>query len=305
MLPQCFESCLMEPESLRETGIRRTGRICGKFQNSFNVEFSAMQNNGETSFLLHVGSLSRPLCCFGLSVAAEEMERLLLSCEEGSAVTFKCGKLMVYGRGVQFRMDLADRAGFKRKNLRIKENGISGVSTAAGLKTEYENGIFGLLKREIEGGGWQGRMGLSWDNDFRKYAAVLAGRSGAADKQKAAVYFAGRGRGLTPGGDDILLGYAAVMKAAGQEEVFSLSEYLPLQLRLGTTAVSRAYFRALDDGFVNEDFRDFLLCIFEGGENRAEEVIKRIKGLGHTSGHDTLFGAYLALIRLIEQDRKE
>ena len=53
----------------------------------------------------------------------------------------------------------------------------------------------------------------------------------------------------------------------------------------------------------NEDFKEFLFCAFDRGRIEAGEAVRQLESLGHTSGHDTLFGAFLALKRLERVER--
>ena len=90
----------------------------------------------------------------------------------------------------------------------------------------------------------------------------------------------GRGKGLTPAGDDILLGYALI-------------EYLhkkSIKLIYGnyTTDISKQYFDAFNRGYVNE-------YMFDLFSKDVEEAVLNITKIGHTSGYDLLFGIFLGI----------
>lgn len=276
-----------------------SGNIRGKFKSSFNIELRLSNPVENDSFLVHIGSLLRPLCSFGISVEEGDMKDMLESCEEGSLVCLRQGKLRIYGREEQFILNLGDKENFWEKNLQIP-------TLHKDLPVWKESVIYDLLKRDVEDGSLENHMGISWDGDFLEHCMGM--KEAETSWKEEIQFFCGRGKGLTPSGDDILLGYMAVLMAAGQEMGFTMSSFAAEYAASKTTSVSLAYYRALSAGFVNEDFREFLLCLLPRGgktaekasdkKKYAEQIIRQIRSLGHTSGHDTLFGAFLALERL-------
>lgn len=115
----------------------------------------------------------------------------------------------------------------------------------------------------------------------------------------AVQFFLGRGQGLTPAGDDLLTGYLAVLQCFGQaDRMISL-----LQKELdsaSTTDVSRAYLQAAARGYANERFVRLLRLYLDGKAGQFQEVLGQMEQIGHTSGCDTLYGAYLGLKNMKE-----
>lgn len=307
MLPPCFHL-----EGLGEKGRKKSeaGTICQKFHTGFNLRLPCVLSgaDGREDFLVYAGSLSRPLCCFGIAIEPKDMEDMLEACEEGGIAVLRKEGLLLYGRGEQFLLDVGNEKSFVRKDLSIPmeqepkaDSSLPGsLERLTGVSEKEE--VRRFFRKEQEKGIWEDRMGIPWDGEFRKYAAFLAGQKvlslerGRTDWWKEpADYLAGRGKGLTPGGDDILLGYGAVLMAAGSSEGFCLSQYMADMLGSRTTVVSQAYFKALASGYVNEDFRRLLLYLSGREKGDMEKAVTQIKALGHTSGHDTLFGAWMAL----------
>lgn len=116
--------------------------------------------------------------------------------------------------------------------------------------------------------------------------------------QTATLQLAGLGPGLTPAGDDILLGVMIGLWATKPAEVVR-----PLVNVMGETAVPRtttlsaAWLRAAARGEAGEMWHEFGDRLSVNGE-RWEETVKRILGMGHSSGADALWG-FTAVVSLI------
>jgi hypothetical protein len=117
--------------------------------------------------------------------------------------------------------------------------------------------------------------------------------------ETSANFLIGRGRGLTPSGDDILLGYLMTFK------LFDLpihSELLQSNtLVTKTTIVSANYLRMLDLGIISESFKRFNKAILYRNIQHLRLSISRITEIGATSGFDTLLGVKLALKRILAE----
>ncbi len=114
---------------------------------------------------------------------------------------------------------------------------------------------------------------------------------------KAIDFFIGRGRGLTPAGDDFILGWLLVdqlrnrnlMLAKHIEEKISSTEY--------TTDISRSYLSwAIEGSFSSAllDIIDYLNGV--GPDDCIDRLLKNAIDYGNTSGTDTLSGLVTALI---------
>lgn len=100
----------------------------------------------------------------------------------------------------------------------------------------------------------------------------------------------GRGPGLTPSGDDMLTGMMAVFHAAQ----ISLNIFLPSAERLEmlTTAVSCSYLNNARLGEFTTPVLQVMRCLQTGRDpNRA---LRRLLGVGHTSGADIILGIAIA-----------
>ena len=273
---------------------KASGQVAGKFKNSFYIELPG-KGRGGRDILIHTGPSSRSLCAFGLSVDDGELKEILDGIQPGDLAYVRPGCLTIYGQEEQFCEERVE-GGFFVKDLCISV--LLGAEAAGSA-----GGILGLLEKRYERGRLQEKMGIPWDEGFFHYAGILRDGEDTESLCKAADFFCGRGLGLTPSGDDLLLGYICVLKAAGQPEGEVLASYLAELAAGKTTEVSLAYCQAAEAGFVNEDFKEFLFCAFDRGRIEAGEAVRQLESLGHTSGHDTLFGTFLALKRLERVER--
>ena len=257
---------------------RALGFVHSKFQSSLNISFA-----GE---LLHVGSARQPLCCFGVALVEAQLRQLLASCAPGDIVVCKDGALVFYGRENILRISLVR---LQEAQLRIPRY-TQDARLAAGE-------VYFQLARTDH----LSRIGLTADGDLKEAVRLLLRADAPRAYAPSLRFFIGRGRGLTPAGDDILLGYGAALTVCGQEAPFAAALREALAAAQ-TTDVSLAYYRALLAGHANEDFVRLAAILQENDPSEAGRRIEAVRWLGHTSGSDTLFGFYLGLQKTSGED---
>jgi hypothetical protein len=113
----------------------------------------------------------------------------------------------------------------------------------------------------------------------------------------------GNGPGLTPSGDDALVGLLAVLHRVGPTELCSdalrlLAESLDALL-CRTTTIGAHYLRLAIDGHFGEHLTDLVDALGSGNGVRAEQVA-RVRATGATSGADALVGV-VAGLRLLRK----
>jgi hypothetical protein len=118
----------------------------------------------------------------------------------------------------------------------------------------------------------------------------------------AAVLLCGRGGGLTPEGDDLLAGAAAVVSAFGRATGFSereredwLSALLLPDRRGRTTALAATLLELATRALVAEPLLG-VLDISDASETRWGGALRRLLRLGHTTGRANARGAALACV---------
>jgi hypothetical protein len=120
------------------------------------------------------------------------------------------------------------------------------------------------------------------------------------DEERQLDYWVGRGPGLTPSGDDLLVGLAAVMHWATYPwpgEVFS--RYLMQRGHERTTAVSCEYLHYIAQGIASVEVNALLEAM--GDQRCCPAAFSRMLALGHTSGADTIVGILCGLLLKLEE----
>lgn len=102
----------------------------------------------------------------------------------------------------------------------------------------------------------------------------------------------GLGIGLTPSGDDYLVGLSAILFIRGHPgEKYRAAFYSALQAgRQNTTALSAITLQAALERRYRENMTEFITCIVTGSERFSIQAIANIKRIGSSSGCDMLYG---------------
>jgi hypothetical protein len=103
----------------------------------------------------------------------------------------------------------------------------------------------------------------------------------------------GLGSGLTPSGDDFLVGALAVLDALAERRAHAALARMIFDLPPGlTSALSECLLKAAAAGYVGEDLHCAVSAVISGMPSRAIAAIGRI---GHSSGWDSMAGILTAL----------
>ncbi len=165
----------------------------------------------------------------------------------------------------------------------------------------------GLLKSEApEGGlarlvtGGHGPTGADGPLDRTAAPAVadLAGglrRRDAHLAAHAARTLAGLGPGLTPSGDDVLLGCLLALVVLPAEGTDGIREAIVSATRDRTTRISQAYLHAAAQGEAGEPWHHLIAAMAAGSTARVTGAARRVMAFGETSGSDMLAGFLLSV----------
>lgn len=123
-----------------------------------------------------------------------------------------------------------------------------------------------------------------------QHALVHWLQSGEKDLSEVLTIFIGRGEGLTPSGDDFLLGVLLVLEREGNPKSIAFKAALP-GLLARTTDISRAM---LEQG-CRGHYSALLLDLATGNRRTWPEQVAKVADYGHTSGHDMLTGMLTAM----------
>lgn len=114
---------------------------------------------------------------------------------------------------------------------------------------------------------------------------------------------AGLGEGLTPAGDDFLLGVIYSLWIVGGAKAQAIIRLIVTEAIPRTTHLSAAWLDAAGSGEAGLMWHWFLEAIQSGDEADITSLTRRIAGVGHTSGADALAG-FIATSKLYgEQSR--
>ncbi len=259
------------------------GEIHSVFKTSFNISAN--------HHLIHFDSTEKPLSAFGVNIPTNILEELLSFITTGDVVRIKDNMLTIYARNskivsVKFQQliykDLILDEHFDDIPLLGKSPLITAISSI-----DFEKNI-GLPygKTEIE---WIEKLkdkknicNSDWIEGFVKY-------------------FIGRGKGLTPSGDDFIIGFIMMLYIFRKEEFLQWKLILQEQLKsIKTTDVSYYYYQAIFQGYTSQQFYELSQNLFPNIDSfKAQVIINNILRYGSSSGYDTLFGFYTALRQII------
>ncbi len=250
----------------------RAGRVHSVFRTSFNVELGGR--------LVHVGGDDGLFSCTGLTVPAADMPGLLAGLRAGDMAVARDGQLRLYSIAGVAAIDL-------------REAGVVPCSLPACV--DAEGALWGFAR--LCGVAQRHLCGLVWDAEACDHlpALVEASLDGEAFARTVA-FLIGRGVGLTPAGDDLLLGFATALRMSGAAR--ELPERLARAARRRTTDVSVSYFDALAHGWVSPVYLDLAHAVAARDFAACERAVRAISGIGHTSGWDALAGVRLGFARM-------
>ena len=260
-------------------------RVMGKIHSIFNTSFNIVAEDQ----LFNFSEYGMALSAYGCVLTRNKMRQLLNSCRPGDLVRIKEKIFTVYTRKGIFEIDLSD----------AEEVDLSVPKLTISRKEITQTGIYTALQAIPFGE----EMGLENSNETADAFQVLKKLSTQSrhEVNSSIHYLIGRGQGLTPSGDDVLIGYTMIRKAFIGRDDFEeiLQQNLNTQ---STTDISEAFYDALFNGFISSLFISLILAVENATEEETIRLTNRIIRYGHTSGYDTLFGFYLGLQSLIEEE---
>lgn len=242
------------------------GHIEAVFTTSFNIELGGR--------LVHVGGDDDLFSCVGMSVPRAELTKILEVARPRNVVIPRGDNLRLYTRAGIVAIDISGA------EIRDCSAPVAGRDTASWSLDRLRP----LPLADL--------VGLPLDVETVESLKTLTNPSAQADEVKAAITrLIGRGPGLTPSGDDVLLGWALALRSCGSDAV--PANRIAARSYGKTTDVSIAYAEALCAGWVNPVYADLLRAGSARDAAAFDRAVGLIRTIGHTSGCDGLMGLAL------------
>lgn len=123
-------------------------------------------------------------------------------------------------------------------------------------------------------------------------SSIIAGRA-----SEAVLHWLGRGPGLTPSGDDILVGAIASLHSMGVLKTDAMATLGPSIQHAAaglTTEISREYLYYACQGMVAGPLHGLITALGSADTRATINAVSRLRRFGHTSGMDTTLGVIAA-----------
>ena len=259
---------------------QRAGKVHSKFNSGLNVQFD--------DSLLYIGCRGTPLGAYGMNIEGASLQALLAAVHCDDLVVNKGDKLIFYSFSGSLAIGYAAAAvvDLTLPRLACRLGGI----VSAGLYKYLETVDFARI------------IGMDLDEKTSKHLELLrqADKSDVAVNSRVIGFFTGRGQGLTPSGDDLLIGFTLALMLFGRFNRWRQT-LAAVVTKERTTMISVAYTHALLAGHISEPLVR-IASLLDGAERaEIEKRVREVRAFGHTSGADTLFGFSLGLKFLIKQ----
>lgn len=255
----------------------KIGRVHSKFAHSFNLIVAGQ--------LIHLTDSDDYLSSFGLSIPKEIFIKMLDFCKEDDIVKITDEALIFYSyRGVET---------FFFKSIRTVPLKISHAL--------FDNQSVTLLINQLISYELDKQLGIDNTSQNQKYFNQLIQPEYSKQKWRETInFFIGRGLGLTPSGDDILIGYLFILSIYQHPVVEQIQEDLLAKLS-STTIISENYLRAIFQGFVSSPFIHLNQWLLHPVSDNLDSTVENILTIGHTSGKDTAYGLLMGLVMLANE----
>ena len=250
------------------------GKVHSKFNSGLNLQME--------DHLLYIGRCGSPLSAFGLNIKEAQLQQLLAAVRIGDLVRHKRDTLIFYN--IQGTITIAYQE-LAEVDLRLPAITCSRQEIADSRLYNY------LAAMEFES-----FIGIDLDGQAGRQVELLQSADKADGKANSRIirFFAGRGKGLTPSGDDLLIGFTLALLLFGPFPAWKQALAVEVTGER-TTLISVAYCQALLAGYASEPFIRLVKLLDAEELDVIEKTIKEIQAVGHTSGNDTLFGFFLGL----------
>lgn len=245
------------------------------FDHSFNLQIN--------EHLINVANYSGYLSSFGLYLPDAIFNQLSPYIQQGNKVKIQKQALTAYStKGVQSVSWYAEE---------LVDLDVTKIS----ISTEQ----LAVLKEVLTNQDLTEKIGLELTEETKAILQKLAYASKdeltRTEYEDIVRFLIGRGKGLTPSGDDLLVAYLSILKLKKDLRAEEFSSVLASS-NLSTTDVSKEYVVASMQGHVNSLVYNLYKDLQDGKDKKTiEQDVKKVMMIGHTSGKDLSMGLLLGL----------
>jgi hypothetical protein len=277
----------------------KKGRVHSIFNNGFNIKMD--------DSLVFIGNNKNGLLPFGIHLQEEDTFKAVSVVKNGETVFWNTTKNSI--ELPTFTISLDKGNSFKNNlsiitNNRVFETGFERLCSQLSLikvLTGLDVDIHQFLQKYNFTG--EKKWVEAEPHVITLIEAVITNDSYLIEKVLR--YFLGRGKGLTPSGDDMIVGLLAFdaisnfISASFYQQLSQVLESEPI-----TTDVSREYLRyALKHEF-SSTVSDMVNTLAIGDGPNIDRAFRNLLGVGHSSGLDTLFGILIGMLAFKSQSEQ-
>ena len=249
------------------------GRVHSIFAHSLNIQVGLR--------LINISCFDNYLSCFGINISEKNLKSVIQSVTENNIVKFLDNNIVFYTQDGIKRIDV--------KNFNIVELKINPLNyfPEKGLKKTLE--VLNNYKVDQ-------RIGIPNNTLLKKFSDEMITFKNF-NAEQIVTWLLGRGKGLTPSGDDILCGYIFVLLLVDKANTYlsSLVKQIRNNLKL-TTDVSKAYLICATQGYVNSKVYQLYKSFKNHNFKDIDSELNSILEIGHTSGKDLSYGIKLGIL---------
>ncbi|WJY26877.1 DUF2877 domain-containing protein [Sporosarcina trichiuri] len=272
------------------------GCVHSVFQNGANIRM------GERLFF--IGTVKNGQLPFGIHLPQGELQQLLEGIEQGDLAVWDQREQAVLigrpenavslGEAIPYHWTLPRRevsVSDLTDNLALLAAVLLETPVKTGLDVEIDEFLAAYL---------EDRAPSSWTETQIRHLIAAVNSADETEVEELLRFFLGRGQGLTPSGDDHLVGLLAIDTAAGllSDGFRSVLRRLVTHGKL-TTDIGREYLLyALDGQFSSTVVRPVSELTRKTEIYKLKPLLTELLEMGHSSGADTVFGMLLGLLAL-------
>ena len=262
------------------------GVVHSLFSHSLNIKLGKQ--------LVHISDMLEPLSAFGVKLKDEKIQSLLTVVKIGDFVSCQNQTLTFYNQWNKVVLVVA---------LQLLTETHLKVVPVASYPKRIEETVF---LKELSHIPVHMRTGLPLSSATTGYLEELSNypKNPLSNAEQSAImnHLLGRGIGLTPSGDDLLIGYTSILTLFDQQH-----EWLKTMQQViktdKTTEISLAYLQCLLEGVVNENIKELIDLFYVDDQKLLQKKMERMLLFGHTSGTDTLFGMLIGTKAMVKIEK--